>query len=210
MKYKEQLLFISYFIICTITILLYGQYKCNNPYCDYFHKCTESNVSPVYFCNSYADNCVDLNCRKYHMHSKNGDGLNQARRLLLEEKKKASSNLIHSNKYNYKNITKAKNMKSEKNNITEKEDLVNVIQEAIKNLTKNQEEQNKKNAETVNHLKKNQELQNNFNTKQQNDFMLVISQMLQRTCSITDESNYNDLASPTHLNENDKIMIIKE
>lgn len=32
MKYKEELLFIIYFIICIVTILLYGQYKCNNPY----------------------------------------------------------------------------------------------------------------------------------------------------------------------------------
>ena len=30
MKYKEELLFISYFIICIITIILYGQYRCNN------------------------------------------------------------------------------------------------------------------------------------------------------------------------------------
>ena len=40
--------------------------------------------------------------------------------------------------------------------------------------------------------------------------MLIISQMLQRTCSITDESYYNDLASPSHLDEYDKKMIIKE
>ena len=32
MKYKEQLLFISYFIICIVTIFLYGQYRCHNPY----------------------------------------------------------------------------------------------------------------------------------------------------------------------------------